>query len=132
MRLTTVIAYTVGPLLCAEAVCAAVMVRQNGSGHTTKLSGLYDDASCSPKLFSGKVVKREFSADAVTLDGFVIERPDGTRTFINVVVSSDLDMNTRPAVYDGLQRLTRAGRTVRGIALACGAGGRVLTVESLE
>jgi hypothetical protein len=125
------------PLLAIAIIVATsqalgdVRVKQAG-GHTILVSGLYNDSSCTLKKFEGRIIKREFNADAETLSGVVIEHRDGTRDFINVSIPTDLDMATRSAVYDGLQRLTKIGRTVRGQMLACGAAGRVENVETIQ
>jgi hypothetical protein len=97
-----------------------------------ELSGLYADQSCSPIDVKGRVVKRDFAGDALTITGFIVERSDGTRQFINVSIPSDLGMAARSMVDDGLQRLLKKGRDVRARALACGAAGRVLTLERVN
>ena len=74
----------------------------------------------------------QFSLGRLTVTGFVVERADGTRQFVNVDMPADLSMSERDAVFDGLQRLLEQGRVVGGRAVSCGAGGRVLTLESIR
>jgi len=83
-------------------------------------------------LRRSRSVQREFANDAVSLKGFVVERADGTRKFVNVDIPDDLSMMARDAVFDGLQRLLQQGRLVRADAVACGAGGRVLSLDHLK
>ena len=110
-----------------------VRFAQNGNGQTTALTGLFHDADCSTSVdVSGRVIKREFAKDGLTVSGFVVERGDGTRKFVNVDVPNGLDMVTRDAVFDGLQRMLKQDRIVYGQAAACGAGGRFLTLERLK
>ncbi len=120
---------------CAFAGSAFAQIRfaQNSIGQTTELTGLFRDPSCPSTVdVSGRVVKREFADDAVTVNGFVVERADGTRQFVNVEVPRDLDMATQSIVYDGLQRLLQQDRQIQGQAVGCGAAGRVLSLERVR
>ncbi len=126
------IIYFATATLLANSAFGAVQIRQNAKHETTEVSGLFGDSTCSSIGVFGRVVKREFAADALTLTGFVVEHGDGTRQFINVEIPPHLDMTTRESVFDGLQRLLKEGRLVTGRALACGAAGRVLTLEQIR
>jgi hypothetical protein len=116
----------------ATGAQARIRVTQDGQGRTTSISGLYADDTCSVRPLTGKVVKRDFEDDGTTLKGFVVERADGTREYINADAPTGLDMATSRAVYDGLQRLTKVGRRVTGKVLACGVAGAVMSVETIR
>lgn len=123
-------------LLLASSPAAAgqLAFAQDAEHHTVVLSGLAGppDETCEERPFQGTVVSRSFDTDGTTLNGFVVERRDGTRTFINVEIPDGLDMARRGFVYDGLQRLTRIGRTARGRVQWCGAAGRVGTLDDIR
>jgi hypothetical protein len=98
-----------------------------------EVRGLAQDSSCHPFEFNGIVVKRSFGNDGLTLTGIVIEQSDGTRSFINVdPVSAYLGMALKYSLIQATQLLTRTGRKVKGRALACGAAGRVLMLDSIK
>jgi hypothetical protein len=105
--------------------------KQDKRSEVIELSGLASDPSCAKTTFAGKVVKRDFGADAMTLNEFVVEYSSGTREDINVEMPTGLDNATQHIVYYGLQRLTQVGRTVHGRAIVCGSGG-FLTVEEIH
>jgi hypothetical protein len=130
-KLPSVSVVLAAQLLAGQAF-SQVQFQQNRAGQTTELSGLYADQSCSSVDIKGRVVKRDFASDALSITGFVVERRDGTRQFVNVSIPSDLSMVARSVVDDGLQRLLREGREVRASCLACGAAGRVLTLERIN
>jgi hypothetical protein len=131
VALAAVTASAIG--LLAKQADAEVRFSQNKSNQTISLSGLVDpDANCSLVGIGGRVVKRDFGNDALTITGFVVERADGTRQFVNVDMPANLSMSERDAVFDGLQRLLEQGRVVGGRAVSCGVGGRVLTLESIR
>ncbi len=117
----------------ASPVSAEVMVKDAPDGTVVGLSGLIlsSPEMCQPFTFSGRVVKREFGDDVMTVSGFTVEEADGTRTHLNVDDPSSLGMPTRAVVGQGLQRLTKVGQSVEGRALACGAAGRVSVVDRL-
>lgn len=109
-----------------------ILIQFDARGRTIRLGNLYSDASCFPAKFSGKVVKREFAPDALTITGFVVEMPDGSRSFINAGVPDNLSRATNGVVTQGLQTLLKIGRHAKGQVLACGASGGVLTLEEIE
>jgi hypothetical protein len=47
---------------------------------------LYNEFTCPTRQFRGAVVKRQFADDRVSVAGFILELPDGSRDFINVNV----------------------------------------------
>ena len=130
-KLPSVSVVLAAQLLVGQAF-GQVQFQQNRAGHATELSSLYSDQSCSPIDVKGRVVKRDFADDALTITGFIVERSEGTRQIVNVSIPSDLGMAARSVVYDGLQRLLKEGRDVRARALACGAAGRVLMLERVN
>jgi hypothetical protein len=85
---------------------------------------LYSDASCKLRPLHGKVVQRRFEDDAMTIKGFVVEKADGTRDYVNVSLPDEGMFNANLAIY-GLQRLIRQGRIVQGRVLWCGAAASV-------
>jgi len=90
------------------------------------VTGLYNEADCRPEaLVDGKVIKREFADNGVVVSGFVLEKANGTREFVNVKISEDLSTAARRIVIPGLQRLVREGRTVHGRVKLCGVAGHV-------
>jgi hypothetical protein len=99
---------------------AQTRIEQNNKHQTIGLSGLYADTSCSPVDVSGKVVKTDFSDNALTITGFVVERKNGTRQFVNVSIPDGLGSASMSEVYEGLQRLLKPGHSIHGRALACG------------
>ena len=118
--------------LTASSAVAEVRVRQDAKYQTIAISGLTDrDASCSTENVSGLIVQRTFGADAMTVEGFVIERADHTRRYVNVFVPPSLDRVTHEAVLTGLQRLTWEGRVIVGAAQACGSG-PMLTLDRVQ
>jgi hypothetical protein len=119
-------------VLASSSATAEVHFKQNKLNHAVEISGLYDDPTCSRQVISGMVVKREFSSDALTITGFVFQRLDGTRQFVNVDVPSGLDRVSQEIVDDGLQRLLRVGRVIHGRALECGVSGRIFDLEQIE
>lgn len=50
------------------------------------ISNLYLDRNCSSEKTVGRITKREFAKDGLTLNGVVIEEPDGNRTYVNVII----------------------------------------------
>ena len=91
----------------ARPAVAEVRIRQDATYQTIGISGLTNrDASCFTENVSGLIVRRTFDADAMTLKGFVVERADHIRRYVNVFVPPNLDRVTHEAVLTGLQRLT--------------------------
>jgi hypothetical protein len=108
---------------------AELRFQRNGTD-VVGIFGLYSDTTCALRPLRGKVVQRRFKEDATTIEGFVVELPDGTRDYVNVGIPEEGPFNTNLAIY-GLQRLIREGRTVQGRVLWCGAAGRVGTLEAI-
>jgi hypothetical protein len=97
------------------------------------LSNLFPDNECYPERTSGKIVKRHFRENGLTLSGFVIEGKDGTREFVNVTVDVEkLDAVTRSWVTRGLQILLVEGRSAEITVKACGAAGRVSMLDAVR
>ncbi len=118
--------------LMARSAVAEVRIRQDATYQTIGISGLTNrDASCSTENVSGLIVRRTFDADAMTVEGFVVERADHIRRYVNVFVPPNLDRVTHEAVLTGLQRLTWEGRIVVSVAQACGSG-PVLTLDRVQ
>ena len=117
--------------LVLSANSASVQYKEVG-GRTKELFGLFTDKDCSPAAIQGKVVKRDFAKNGVSPSGFVLEKKDGSRTFVNVEIPDDLNMVDLGYVTQGLQTLIREGRYTHGGVRACGAAGRVLTLESVK
>jgi hypothetical protein len=132
LRAIAIISILALPLSAAHA---QLRISRAPNGQTTALSGLTtrDEAEgCMHKALRGRIVGREFEADNVTLNGIVLEYSNGIRVSVNVNLPAEhLDMASRSAEYDGLQRLTRPGRLMNGRAIACGAGGRVSILEAI-
>ena len=117
---------------CA-GVAQSLRYTQDANHNTTALSGLFYQSDCSAGIpISGVVVKREFGDDAISLKGFVLEKDGGTRQLINVDIPDGLSMAAKDIVFNGIQRLLRNGRSMVGTVSACGAAGRVLTLESVR
>jgi hypothetical protein len=122
------------PILLALALparAADVQFKENG-GQTTEISGLFADPDCSPMKLRGKIVKRNFNENGVTITGFVIEAQNGSRTFVNVDIPDRLDMVTLDYVTHGLQTLLLEGRYAHVGVRACGVSGGVLSLESVK
>ena len=92
-----------------------------------------DRSMCHPERFNGKVVKREFGADAISPTSFVVEAADGQRELINAPeVPADLNLADRGWVVQGMQKFTRVGRVAHGTAQRCGACGHFLYLDSIR
>jgi hypothetical protein len=118
--------------LCGVAVIVAV----SGEAHakpkfqldpTEKrvvlISDLYADPTCNPRQFQGAVVKRLFDDDHVTVAGFILELPDGSRDFINVDVDlKGLSLNASGRIIGGLKTLLTQGHVVDITAKFCASG----------
>jgi hypothetical protein len=109
---------------------------QNSAHQTVSLSGLNDDNTClTPGRLDGRVVERKFFQGGMSLKDFVVEHSDGTRD--DVAIPGDYSteaIGEFPAsvIRDGLQRLTRPGRVVRGRVVLCGVSGSNATLDSIE
>ncbi len=109
-----------------------VQIEQDSLHQIIGISSLVNnEAGCGLETFVGRVAKRIFASDALTITGFVVEHADGTRNFINVYIPNSLDQFTQGAVFNGLQRLLKEGRRVTGRAQACGSA-PVLTLEQIR
>jgi hypothetical protein len=123
--------------LCIAALTGAsahaeVGFKQNRLHQTIELSGLSDDPSCTPRIIRGKVVQRHFASDGLSLDGFVFERTDGSRQYVNVEADTDPGLAMQSIEDNGLQRLLRVGRIIHGHALQCGAAGHVFVLQQIK
>jgi hypothetical protein len=95
------------------------------------LSNLDPDTSCATGMTVGKVVKRSFAEDGLTLSGFVIEISDGSREFVNVdAPSENLNNVTRGWVSKGLGSLLAEQRSAEIFVKLCGAAGRVQVLDA--
>ena len=100
---------------------------------TGELSNLSDRTDCAPKqVIRGKVIRREFAIDALTLTGVVIEQVDGSREFVNIDIPDGLSMAELDLAHHGLLTLLKQGRLVRATVRLCGAGGRVMELDAVK
>ena len=76
---------------------------------------------------------RQFAGMSATLTGLTVQGRDSDRTVINVdAFPLDTSMTTREASTDGLQHLSKIGRTMHGRAFACGAAGLVSFLDEIR
>ena len=108
--------------------------KENAKGITIEVSDLEQNPGdpCHLDTFAGRVVKRDFADDAVTLTRITVENSDGVRTGINVEIPPDMNMALRGRVFDGLQRLSKVGRYATGRIYYCGAAGRFLFLDEIK
>lgn len=113
---------------------AELAIKQNDKGEVVSISGLYNTSQeCQRFDDGGVVVKREFRDDAVVLSGIVLERADGTRSFINVIaIPERLNVAAKGNLIQGLQMFSRIGRAVSLGLYACGAAGRSFFLDSIK
>ncbi|HVU20057.1 MAG TPA: hypothetical protein VHE09_04945 [Rhizomicrobium sp.] len=107
---------------------------QNNMRQTTFLSGLSDDITCqTARSLEGRVVKREFLSDGISLKDFVVEHSDGSRDDISIGEYSVEAVGEFPSsvIRNGLQRLTKVGRSVHGRVVLCGADGSNEMLDSI-
>jgi hypothetical protein len=118
----------------AAQISAAPRYQLDGTNtKLLSLSNLSPDSDCWGARAVGRVVKREFGNDGLTLRGFVLEEPDGSREFINVEVKLDnVDEVTRSWVANGLHTLLAEGRLSEAYVRLCGAAGRVEMLDALQ
>lgn len=99
------------------------------------LSNLSTGNDCSPFSFAGKIAKVNFDNQGLTIENFILETNDGERSLINVspVSMNDPGMNMADLgwIAQGLQTLLRPESYIEGSAFACGAAGRVLTLDKI-
>lgn len=96
------------------------------------VTDLVDRDGCFPAKLSGRVVKRAFDENGVTLKSVTVEEASGERSFINVD-STRLEaasMAARANAVRALQIVLREGARVRLGVFACGAAGRVMMLDS--
>ena len=87
------------------------------------ISDLHNDPTCTPRQFRGTVVKRLFEDDRVTVAGFILELPDGSRDFINVDADlKGVSLNASGWIIRGLQTLLTQGHVVDVTGQFCAAG----------
>ena len=87
------------------------------------ISDLYNDPTCPARQFRGTVVKRLFEDDRVSVAGFILELPDGSRDVINVDVDhTGLTLNASGWIIRGLETLLTQGQVVDVTGKLCAAG----------
>jgi hypothetical protein len=97
------------------------------------VSNLHNDATCTPREFRGAVVKRQFEDDRVSVAGFILELPDGSRDFINVDVDhTGLTLNASGWIIRGLQTLLTQGHVVEVTVKSCSAAGYVVNLDGVR
>jgi hypothetical protein len=85
----------------------------SASTRVVSISNLYNDSTCDTRPFRGTVAKRQFDDDRVTVAGFILEVPDGSRHFIGVDLDTHgLTLNSSGWVIRGLQTLLTQGNAV--------------------
>jgi hypothetical protein len=94
---------------------------------------LYPDRTCSAEKTTGRIAKREFAKDGLSLSGVVIEEADGSREYVNVGVELDkADAVTKSWMMRGLHTLLAEGRSVDADIVACGASGRMKMLNAIR
>jgi hypothetical protein len=97
------------------------------------ISNLYSDFTCAPRQFRGAVVKRQFEDDRVSVAGFILELPDGTRDFINVDVDhTGLTLNASGWIVRGLQTLLTQGHVVDVTVKSCSVAGYIVGLDAVR
>lgn len=96
------------------------------------MSNLEPDDRCSPALTRGRIVRREMDRSGF-VSSLVLEAKDGSRETVNVSPSlKTLGASDRAWLSKGLKALLRLDTIVDiGIRL-CGAGGRVVMLDSVR
>ena len=90
------------------------------STRVVSISNLYNDSTCDIRPLRGTVAKRQFDDDLVTVAGFILEFPDGSRHFIRVDLDTHgLTLNCSGWVIRGLQTLLTQGNFVDVTAKSC-------------
>ena len=96
------------------------------------LSNLYRDSACTVREFRGVVIKRQFEDDRVSVAGFILERPDGSRDFIYVDVDhTGLTLNASGWIIRGLEKLLTQGRVVDVSVKSCSLD-YIINLESVR
>jgi len=135
MRNLVMILAVMGAALVAafHALAGTPRYKLDPTGRTVVyLSNLSDADDCYPGKLKGKVAKRTFDAKGINLEGLVIEKPDGSRSFINGNSNHGEDAVTMGTVKRGLETLLKVGRQVEVGIYACGAAGRVQMLNSVR
>jgi hypothetical protein len=132
MRMRLAILSSLIAMAYASSAQADIGYKQNKQNQVIELSGLNDDATCTPTPLAGKIISREFEPDNLTVKSFIIENADGTRDDINVFPPDPSGEFMRGILYNGLQRLTKPGRVVRGRAVLCGVSGHVIMLDEIR
>jgi hypothetical protein len=108
-------------------------IQQQGA-QVISLSRLSDGEGCQPGNTQGRVVKRNFAPNGMTLLNVIIETKDGSRELINID-EEQIDKaipSAQGVVVQGLQSLLKEGNQVALRAFYCGAAGRVAVLESVR
>jgi hypothetical protein len=93
------------------------------SNRVVLISNLYNNPTCTARQFRGTVVKRLFEDDRVSVAGFILELPDGSRDFINVDVDhTGQTLNASGWIIRGLETLLTQGQVVDVTGKLCAAG----------
>ncbi len=121
-------------ITCLGSAQAAPTVQLDFSGQrVVSIFDLYDDPTCTPRPLRMKVVKHQFGQDAVTVENFVIELPDGVREFVGVDVDmQNLSLNASGWLIRGLHTLLADGHEVEVIIKFCGASGHSLMLDAVR
>ncbi|KQQ27147.1 hypothetical protein ASF53_19815 [Methylobacterium sp. Leaf123] len=103
------------------------------AGKAFGLSHLATDEGCRSAKLAGRVVKRAFSRDELSLESVILEEQSGQWTFINVEDGyRTLDAATNGAVNHSLETLLSVGKPVSLRILGCGAAARTLTLDAVR
>ena len=114
--------------LITALVAAGVVIAQaepafqfnSDSNRVVSISNLYKASMCDPRPFRGTVAKRQFDDDRVTVAGFILEVPDGSRHFIGIDLDTQgLTLNASGWVIRGLQTLLTQGNAVEVTVKSC-------------
>jgi hypothetical protein len=126
--------WAVAFLLMHGSALAEPKTRENSQGTTVEVYNLEESPGdpCHLSEFDGRIAKRDFEDDAISLKGITVEYHDGTREFINVEIPAGLNMAILGRVVNGLQRLSKEGRRAQGRYFYCGAAGRVRYLDEIR
>jgi len=107
---------------------------QQQGAKVVSISRLTDGAGCHPDTVQGRVIKRNFARNGMTLENVIIESADGSRALINI---DDEQINkalpsAQGVIVQGLQSLLKEGNWVVLRAFYCGAAGRVAVLDSVR
>ena len=117
----------------AFPIRAEVQYRAN-YGDTIILYALARDVTeCWPQAIEGKIARREFADDGMTIIGVILESDDGQRKYINVdpIEKGKISRADLSWIISGLQKLTKEGRKIHGSVMLCGASGSLEYLDSL-